>query len=1216
MTKRLVTDPRRFTTFLECCFLLSLLLPINLFAQSDSVTITSAGTCCFDFTVKNRNSNRQMITQIIIVSPGNILSATSPANWIIVRQSNDSVVYVHGGGSNYLTAGNTVSGFGICFRSVGAINGWWGTFSGALISSGNFTVQCAVTPDSVSTAQLGSTCCYRFKVWNNNSAQRTIDIVRFVLPARSGATMLSSNKHFSWTWRTSKPDTIIFETQNSPGITPNGWMDEFDICFGITSPTFDIEWTTGFKTATSGVWQEISKGSLTLDCDATRDEVTPTGEYGCCFRWNIRNSNSSQLRINRYHLVIMTPGVSFGTIDSVTGGKTNFILTSQAPTSLVFVSRYPAIGIAPGWAEEGMRTCLVTPQAGVDSFQIAWRTFNNSMLLSSDTVWIRCLKTCDEVIPMRGGSRCYQWAMRNRNWQLKSIDDFHLSIQTPGVSFASIDSSALFIVTNVTATSVSFRSRNIGTTILPGSDWIMPIVTCLNIPMSGQDIISKIVWRTTHDGQTLCEDTTSVVSTGIQPPTDSITYNQQNCCYTVTLQNRNASKASISGFRIDILTPGWSVLQGFVPPQGWNASLVQQGIHFTTDTNPILPDSLANFQMCFTSTVSGASFQIRWQSLSANQTINDDTAWLQCVPQISCDSVSYFTLAGCMYDLTLKNRNPQHASITALEIELLTPGWYFNGWAPPNAWSVTPLSPTRLLYSADSTALSPGVDMSGFRFILHVFPYATAGQFRWKTTQANGIICEGITSYSCMPTDGCDSVGITQPTNCCASLGIKNKHNTALVTDIRLSILTLNPGLSFAQIEPNGSWTVKEHQAKSVRWSTNSQPLSPGEILSGFNFCLDRISGASDSAWIFWETLSNDSVLCSSLFKMSCWQAITGRDSIQTTKTAGACCYNIRVKNRHSPQSSIDGVAFSIQSPGATFLPTPGAPTSWDLTVFNVYQVIYNTRINSIPSGSSLDGFTFCLSAAPNISYPVVILWNTVASGKIVSQDSLKIDCRSIPDYCDTIEIVQGSSSNCCYDLLVRNRHTTNIDGVAMQIESPDISFNGVPIVPVGWFISGAGQTVFQSSGINAPILPGSSLSGFRFCLSKGQSPLSLVRIVWTTRFQGQQECTDTLQLTCLGSTSIENIPSGMPSTCHLHQNYPNPFNPATTIEFDLPYSGDAVLSVRDALGRVNIVLHNGRLEAGKYKYHLDVSNLESGIYYYNLRFGLTTRTRAMLLIK
>ncbi len=80
--------------------------------------------------------------------------------------------------------------------------------------------------------------------------------------------------------------------------------------------------------------------------------------------------------------------------------------------------------------------------------------------------------------------------------------------------------------------------------------------------------------------------------------------------------------------------------------------------------------------------------------------------------------------------------------------------------------------------------------------------------------------------------------------------------------------------------------------------------------------------------------------------------------------------------------------------------------------------------------------------------------------------------------------------------------------------------------------------------------------------------------------------------------------------------NFPNPFNPSTTIDYDLPQSGHAAITVYDALGRQVQKLVDQQIEAGHYQVTFDASRLPSGIYFYRLQSGAFTRVNKMILIK
>jgi hypothetical protein len=91
---------------------------------------------------------------------------------------------------------------------------------------------------------------------------------------------------------------------------------------------------------------------------------------------------------------------------------------------------------------------------------------------------------------------------------------------------------------------------------------------------------------------------------------------------------------------------------------------------------------------------------------------------------------------------------------------------------------------------------------------------------------------------------------------------------------------------------------------------------------------------------------------------------------------------------------------------------------------------------------------------------------------------------------------------------------------------------------------------------------------------------------------------------------------TGVPVSYALQQNYPNPFNPVTLISFNIPEAGNTTLKVYDVLGNLVYTLVNGNLNAGKYTYDFDGSDLASGVYVYKLESGSYTGSKRMVLLK
>jgi hypothetical protein len=100
------------------------------------------------------------------------------------------------------------------------------------------------------------------------------------------------------------------------------------------------------------------------------------------------------------------------------------------------------------------------------------------------------------------------------------------------------------------------------------------------------------------------------------------------------------------------------------------------------------------------------------------------------------------------------------------------------------------------------------------------------------------------------------------------------------------------------------------------------------------------------------------------------------------------------------------------------------------------------------------------------------------------------------------------------------------------------------------------------------------------------------------------------------GTTSIQQTSYETPSSFLMEQNYPNPFNPSTNIQFALPQSGYVTLEIFSITGERVDVLISEELNAGKYNYEWNGSNLTSGIYFYQFTAKNLKETKKMILIK
>ncbi len=100
------------------------------------------------------------------------------------------------------------------------------------------------------------------------------------------------------------------------------------------------------------------------------------------------------------------------------------------------------------------------------------------------------------------------------------------------------------------------------------------------------------------------------------------------------------------------------------------------------------------------------------------------------------------------------------------------------------------------------------------------------------------------------------------------------------------------------------------------------------------------------------------------------------------------------------------------------------------------------------------------------------------------------------------------------------------------------------------------------------------------------------------------------------GVVSVNDDNSIVPDKPHLYNNYPNPFNPSTTIYYSLPVTSNVTLKIFNTLGEEVSVLVNSVMEAGTHEVNFEASQLNSGIYFYQLRTGNFVETKKMMLLK
>jgi hypothetical protein len=81
-----------------------------------------------------------------------------------------------------------------------------------------------------------------------------------------------------------------------------------------------------------------------------------------------------------------------------------------------------------------------------------------------------------------------------------------------------------------------------------------------------------------------------------------------------------------------------------------------------------------------------------------------------------------------------------------------------------------------------------------------------------------------------------------------------------------------------------------------------------------------------------------------------------------------------------------------------------------------------------------------------------------------------------------------------------------------------------------------------------------------------------------------------------------------------LFQNYPNPFSLATSITYLLSRESDVEIKIYNSIGQTIEEVKLKNQAPGQHRFDFDASDLTPGIYYYNIKTGLFSETKKMLL--
>lgn len=116
--------------------------------------------------------------------------------------------------------------------------------------------------------------------------------------------------------------------------------------------------------------------------------------------------------------------------------------------------------------------------------------------------------------------------------------------------------------------------------------------------------------------------------------------------------------------------------------------------------------------------------------------------------------------------------------------------------------------------------------------------------------------------------------------------------------------------------------------------------------------------------------------------------------------------------------------------------------------------------------------------------------------------------------------------------------------------------------------------------------------------------------------FFDHQQFLHAWKITGTMTDGIESERVSLTQDFELMQNYPNPFNPTTEISFNIKNDSRVKLTVFNSNGEQVMSLVDGKMAKGLHKVNFDATQLNSGVYFYQLDVNGMMETKKMVLAK
>lgn len=714
--------------------------------------------------------------------------------------------------------------------------------------------------------------------------------------------------------------------------------------------------------------------------------------YECCYTFVVSNRRTGpdSTRISQFRVRIVSGNANFIAGQAGSPFDWSVFLDNK---EVQWLSNSAESEIDTGESLTSFRVCV--RDTGV--YRIVWETMNLDSLLSRDTLVLICSgrDNCDEAFfrPLPSSFRCgFDIDLMNENGGQKVVNDFHLTLVSPGMTFDTVGSRipAGWRLDRLDGATISWKTSGDG---LSFSDFIENFRVFVNSNGSSQ---IRLRWKTTNFGDSICSDILTL-NCGLAVPdslyTRRATVEADTCCQDFLLVNTHVPRSPLKSFRLAMNSPNSRFITPPGLPPGWSARLNGAGdsITFTIDSLLAPGDSVFFQGLCYEHDLApDDTVRYTFQTMYEELVVTQGIVFFPCFRDvIFCDSVSArvdsaLNATERCITLSVGNRNSRRDDITLLTAHISNPGVAHRILSAnaPAGWSVASFTNDSVVFHRGR--LRAGENRDDFEFCVNIDTNALDPlTIRWTTwATANRAICTEELLVNANVVRVCDSVEAVENDQsidpfCCFDITFSNHNDRNVAIDaMQLRIPRVDLIFDTASVL-TGSWNVATSIFPNVRVDYNGDILPPNEDVT-FRFCVNAVAVEERplSFRVIWQTYSEGQVVCFDTVLVRCEGADGICDTINLTmETANenGCSASWQIRNTHTPESFINNVQFSILSDNANFASgtTDGTAAGFDEVSLAPKQIVF--RGSSIASGETAENFTVEFDATTNTDVIVEI---------------------------------------------------------------------------------------------------------------------------------------------------------------------------------------------------------------------------------------------------